>query len=788
LDLISADAPSVPLPTSPRKNVRSWILLVLALVPIFGALIGSAAFWQSDGDKLDGLASQSNTIDISFHTAAFIDDFQAAYFAIQDAAANPQNAEAQLRAEDRRDRALTSVEIAANDTEPLARAIATEFGVDPEFFKRSLVPVFESSAAALSDQIVGEPASEPMRDASTTITTNLQGRFVSGTSSIDSAVNATKEVLFGFLTYQTNVGKTMSTLLPAALDPVVPEAEFAELLQDTSDITSTPWTDTRFRIEFLPEPDTFTLRLGSQLDPMRSLVATSTSKRQFADQAQGLLDELAGNVANAHRLSADAIAAKRTDLKTKQTRAALVGTTMVMLTLTLLRMAWLEVGARKHAQQLHVDAIQKLDDQVRTDPLTGARNRRHINQVLQDRLDCQDTDGQVLLAYLDLDRFKALNDVWGHSVGDQLLKIVTRRLSGVSFRGVSPEVVRFGGDEFVCFVQLNGLQTIDAVQFGQALIDAVRPPVRLAGRAHNLSATAGLSVSNEASSPHTLILEADTSLIDAKRTHRGSLLLYNRHISQTSELLNRLPNAMANREIRCHLQPVYDIATGELVHAEALARWQPPGEEMIMPGKFIHLVETFGMAALLTTAVLEEVAAIISERLIPDHTTVWINAAPVELESHEFADRLLADIDRLGLQGRIGLEITETAAIADPVHFASQTSQLREAGVSIAIDDFGSGYSPLGLLQDLPIDVVKLDRTLISHIDTKPGHQELVRGIIALIHEQGRSIIAEGVERDEELDWLHIHGVEAAQGYLLAPPMDPRCAKLPSTCGRNRTH
>lgn len=772
------------LTSEPKRNVRSWILLALALVPIFGALIGSLAFWQSEGAKLDGLDTQVNAIDVSYKNAAFTDDFQAAYFALKDAAANPADVELRNRAETLATEAIASANQARTNSVATARAIADEFGVDDAFFEGELAAVFELSERAMAAQVAGQPISPTLDAAWMAIAGSFQGRFLPGLGSSYSDVNASKDVLFGFLDYQSRVGKTTGPLVDAALDPAVTEAEFAAMLGPAAAATHSSWTDVRFRLDFLPQRESFTLRTGSLINPVDSLT-NATSKRGFLDESQALLATIGTDVTTAHRLATEAVDRNRAQVKKQQTRAALLGATMVALTLTLLRLAWLEVRARQQVQVLHDAAIEKLDDQVRTDPLTGAWNRRHINQVLQERLDQQATDGQVLLAYLDLDRFKALNDVWGHSIGDQLLKIVTRRLRGVQFRGEGPEVVRFGGDEFVCFVQLKDPQTIDAVQFGQALIDAIRPPVRLAGRVHSLSATAGLAVSNEASSPHTLILEADTSLIDAKRTHRGSLLLYNRHTSQTSELLNRLPNAMANREIRCHLQPVYDIASGDLVHVEALARWQPPGEDMIMPAKFIHLVETFGMAALLTTAVLEEVAAIISERLLPDHTTVWINAAPVELESHEFADRLLEDLERLNLVGRIGLEITETAAIADPVHFASQTSQLREAGVSIAIDDFGSGYSPLGLLQDLPIDVVKLDRTLVTHIDSKPGHQHLVRGIIALIHEQGRSIIAEGVEREEELAWLNEHGVEAAQGYLLARPVDPRSAKLKTTFGRD---
>ena len=248
----------------------------------------------------------------------------------------------------------------------------------------------------------------------------------------------------------------------------------------------------------------------------------------------------------------------------------------------------------------------------------------------------------------------------------------------------------------------------------------------------------------------------------------------NRDVSRTGELVHALPEALANGEIQAHVQAAVDALSGELVHVEALARWERSGGETVNPGVFIPLVESYGLAAQLTTTVLESVARFVDTSPVPNDIRVWVNVSPRELDVANFSERFVASLRQLNLSpSRIGIEITETAAVRDPQRLAVEFRRLREHGICIAIDDFGNGYSPLGYLRFLPIDLVKLDRSLITAIDTDRANQHIVTGIVGLTDELSIGIVAEGVEREAEREWLLDNGVNIMQGYLFDRPMAP---------------
>ena len=213
------------------------------------------------------------------------------------------------------------------------------------------------------------------------------------------------------------------------------------------------------------------------------------------------------------------------------------------------------------------------------------------------------------------------------------------------------------------------------------------------------------------------------------------------------------------------------METGELSHFEALARWQRSDGSFVSPAEFVPLLESFGLASGLTDATMEQIALLLALPGVPQNVDVFMNVSPRELEISTFATRILELVKTHRLDpSRIGIEITETAAIRDPLLLGAHLRTLREAGMKVAIDDFGSGYSPLGLLFDLPIDIVKIDRSMISNIDEDSARSAIVAGIISGLSEHGISIVAEGVEREEELDWLRSAGVDYVQGFLTGRP------------------
>jgi len=427
-----------------------------------------------------------------------------------------------------------------------------------------------------------------------------------------------------------------------------------------------------------------------------------------------------------------------------------------------------EVGHRRAVESAHEEALAALSAKAERDPLTSLWNRVRP-EVRLPQLLAEPADGPIVLIYLDLDRFKAVNDVWGHEVGDHVLVEIARRIEATAPDGF--EVVRFGGDEFVIYGPLERAPRDHAVKVGRALLEAVVHPIAITDTSIVIEATAGMTISTAMSTASELLLEADAALISAKSGRRGSAVLYDRMVRRDTTLIRALPKAIADGELFCHFQPTYSMKNRDCVGVEALVRWLH-NDELISPGEFVPLAEAFGLTTQLTHVVLGAVAQLQAEPTFPADCRVWINISPVEMEVTNFALALVSDARTRGVRlERLGVEITETAAISDPAHLAAQLRQLREVGVKVAIDDFGNGYSPLGYLRELPFDVLKLDRSIVSHIDSQSDLQIIVHGIIGMMIELGVEVVAEGVERIEEVDWAAAAGAHVAQGFLYARPV-----------------
>jgi len=444
---------------------------------------------------------------------------------------------------------------------------------------------------------------------------------------------------------------------------------------------------------------------------------------------------------------------------------------VLLLAAALAVVARFEVLDRKRIEGAHAGAIADLIVRTERDTLTGLWNRTRAEELIEQTLAELHPGTSVVLAYVDLDEFKPLNDLWGHRLGDDVLRTVARRLTASIPDDF--EVVRYGGDEFVLFGCLNEMDVPAVSDFGRGIIEEIARPMSIGGEHRSVSATGGFTFTvDKDTTADDLLVEADAALILAKQRQRGSALVYDRDLRRDAQLLRALPGALDDGEIGAHFQPAFDMQTGACVAVEALARWTRPDGEPVSPAEFIPLAESFGLMSRLTEAVLRQVVDLQEDVKMPKECRVWLNLSAVELDNPQFAKRfvqnaLLHGADLL----RLGVEITETAAIRNPRNLTVALEVLRRSGIQVAIDDFGNGYSPLGFLREIPFDVLKLDRSIVSHIDTKRDLQVLVEGIVAMVHERQVEVVAEGIERIEEFEWLASMGANTAQGFLLAKPL-----------------
>lgn len=459
------------------------------------------------------------------------------------------------------------------------------------------------------------------------------------------------------------------------------------------------------------------------------------------------------------------------DLKRRQTLIVATSGVVVLLAGLLFIVSRSEISHRRAVERAHSDALNALDERARRDPATGMWNRRQLNDELQRCLDRQESDGPVILLYIDLDQFKPINDIWGHAMGDQILQVVSDRLRGRSLEGYS--AIRFGGDEFILFGNKENATVSSAIQLGEHVIDIISQPIAVGKQQFNVSATAGVTVSDPSSTSEELLLEADTVLILSKRSARGTANSYDRATTRSSELLKALPTALENGEITCFYQPISDLATGQLHHLEALARWIKPDGTSIPTAEFIPIIELFGLTTDLMSRVIEDIARFMHHPSFPSDVNIWFNVSAKEFEQAELATQVLDKIRSHNLDPhRLGVEINETSVVDNSKTFNDVSSRLRSYGMGVAIDNFGAGHSPLGLLFDLEVDAIKIDRKLIEHVESDPRFASIVQGIVGALQQSPDNIkvIAEGVETVEQLRWLKDSGVDYVQGFLSAGP------------------
>jgi diguanylate cyclase (GGDEF)-like protein len=414
------------------------------------------------------------------------------------------------------------------------------------------------------------------------------------------------------------------------------------------------------------------------------------------------------------------------------------------------------------------------------DPLTGLPNRA----LLQDRLDEQlhpqssveRTEAPpVALLFVDLDGFKGVNDLQGHAVGDELLRQVAHRLSGI----VRPQdtVARMGGDEFV--VLLPGTSGLEAAAVAQRVVECFHRSFTLAERVwRSLTCSVGVAVATPGSQPGELLREADAALYHAKRSGRNQVAVYDptsgTAASRQQLASEELREALSLGQITAHYQPIVDLTVEGapvLEGFEALARWQHPTRGLLAPDQFIALAEQTGLIDGLGHEVLcqalRQLQAWSDRRL-----SMAVNVSVQQLVRPGFAEEVLALLVELGIAPhRLCLEITESQMMEHPRLALAALSQLDAADVRIAIDDFGTGFSSLAYVRDLPAAILKIDRMFVAGLPSNPKDVAVVGATVQLAHDLGMCTVAEGVETPEQLAYLRSLGSDFAQGYLLGRPM-----------------
>jgi diguanylate cyclase (GGDEF)-like protein/PAS domain S-box-containing protein len=427
---------------------------------------------------------------------------------------------------------------------------------------------------------------------------------------------------------------------------------------------------------------------------------------------------------------------------------------------------------------LDISDRKRAEEQIRSlayrDPLTGLPNRLLFADRLALAVAQAHRHGQRLaILFLDLDRFKVINDSLGHGAGDRLIEDVAARLRACLREGDT--VARLGGDEFTLLLP-DVASPVDAARVADKVLHALRQPFPRDGRELFVTASIGISLFPEdGRDAETLVKHADTAMYRAKERGRDRYQIYSPEMSaQALERLaleSGLRRALAQGELALHYQPVLDVASRRVLGLEALLRWRHPGLGLLEPSEFVPLAEVTGLIVpmgpwVLRTACAE--ARALEARGLP-RLEVAVNLTARQLQQADLAQRVREALAETGLEPeRLELEITESGALESPEAAVTTLRELKALGVRLAIDDFGTGYSSLSYLKRLPLDTVKIDQSFIRDITRDPDDAAIVSAVIAMAHRLKRRVVAEGVEDEAQLAFLRAEGCDCAQGWLFS--------------------
>jgi len=422
-----------------------------------------------------------------------------------------------------------------------------------------------------------------------------------------------------------------------------------------------------------------------------------------------------------------------------------------------------------------------LQRQARTDPLTGVANRIVLMDRLRQALRRQDRGKGVLaVLFLDLDRFKVINDSLGHQVGDRVLQSLAERL--LRFLRSSDTLARLGGDEFVIVAE-DVADEQAAAELGHRISEAGREPFRVGVEEFICTVSVGITTTADSRhSPEGLLQEADLALYRAKDRGRDRSEVFDEDLRTTAVgrlgTERMLRRAIDEQRLRVHYQPIIDLRSGHIVSAEALVRIFDPERGMLLPDSFREVADETGLLVTIDEWVLssavEQASAWHARFGETDFSGVSVNITARHLADARFPRGVIGALDARGVpRDRLKVEVTERVLIEASNSAMTGLRALRDAGVEVGLDDFGTGFSSLAYLRQFPLDFVKIDKSFVHGLAVNGGEDAIVAAIVGLSHALGLAVIAEGVETQSHLDSLKSLGCDCAQGYLFARPGEP---------------
>ncbi len=446
-------------------------------------------------------------------------------------------------------------------------------------------------------------------------------------------------------------------------------------------------------------------------------------------------------------------------------------------------MADKKLQGKEHDLQ-RVNALLTQLDQARVslqqvahyDPLTNLINRRGFNQIFAEKLQEHTyNNGMLAVMFLDIDHFKRINDSLGHDAGDDLLKVIAERIRNAT--RAQDVVARFGGDEFCILLSIPDYE--EARHLAHRVMQKMKETIALAGRRMVMTTSIGIAVfPRDGSTCDELLKHADLALYQSKEKGRNGVNFFNPALKTKASLELQLEEELRNalregKGLQVYYQPIVDMRTGHVAKLEALVRWNHPHHGMLVPARFISIAETNGLIAELDNWVLRrachDLRTLRQEGL--EQLIISVNCSALTLGRNELVEeveRALADAD--AAPGQLELEVTENALMGNISNTIQMLKHIRSLGVSLSIDDFGTGYSSLAYLKRLPLDTLKIDRSFIIDIPQSPQDMEIVQAILVMAHTLRLKVVTEGVETQDQLEFLRQFGSDYVQGYLFSRP------------------
>ncbi len=442
--------------------------------------------------------------------------------------------------------------------------------------------------------------------------------------------------------------------------------------------------------------------------------------------------------------------------------------TSLFLFLISIRPKQLEQEVQKKTKEL-----QKL---AYNDPLTGLPNRRYLNDLLPQYLsELQANNQSGAFIYFDLDNFKSINDSIGHDIGDRVLQEVARRLT--SSIDENDLIIRLGGDEFAIILGDGSIDSIEDT--AKKILSNIQKILRIEHREFKLSTSLGVSLFPQHSQNVLELMRfSDVALYEAKHRGKNQFILFTdamqKKLMEHHQEELALAKAIKNHQLVLYFQPQFDLEVSKVIGAEALVRWIHPQKGLVFPDQFIPLAEQSGQILELGNYVIRKSFEYLRSRfdLGLSPILLHINLSSLQLSDLNLVPFVTEMIDLYKVPGHyIGFEITETTLLTDLEHAKKTLNGLKALGICIAIDDFGTGFSSLGQLKNLPVDLIKIDRSFVMDLENDPDDKMIVEAIIAMAHKLDTQVIAEGIESHGQLQMLRDFKCDLGQGYLISRPI-----------------